>query len=202
MYSPHDATHEDDTVTMVLHEVNDPPEIINYQPVELCTLFVDSIQIFTVHVVDYDGDELTYQWFINSIPDTGTQDSFYILKPDTIGIYKIAVKVTDGYATDSLLWQVIVSSIEEIYEPIYFRVLNPLSTGEVVFEFNLPEGDELMLHIYDIAGRKVASVSLGYMEEGKHTVEWERYEYLLPGVYFCELKGKTVHFVAKFVIVY
>jgi hypothetical protein len=55
------------------------------------------------------------------------------------------------------------------------------------FAFELPEGAEITLAVYDISGRKVADVTKGYYGAGRHVVPFERA--LGPGVYVYRLEA-------------
>ena len=61
------------------------------------------------------------------------------------------------------------------------------------FEFAVPRRGEVELEIYDVAGRRVATVFRGTLEPGRPSLEWNRTteqgQPAAPGVYFARLQG-------------
>jgi hypothetical protein len=54
--------------------------------------------------------------------------------------------------------------------------------------FGLPQASDVSLEIYNITGRKVASLVSGRLEAGPHTVVWDGTN-SASGIYFCRLKA-------------
>jgi hypothetical protein len=49
---------------------------------------------------------------------------------------------------------------------------NPCRTGQVTFDVTVA-GGETDVYVYDIAGRRLATLMNGYAEQGEHTLEWD-----------------------------
>lgn len=74
------------------------------------------------------------------------------------------------------------------------NVPNPFNPRTELF-FDLPEDDEIDLSIYDVAGRKVATLAHGARAAGPHHVSWagvsDRGEPAAAGIYYAVLRGRT-----------
>jgi len=69
---------------------------------------------------------------------------------------------------------------------LYQNAPNPFA-GATTFTFELPEGADVKLVIYDVAGRKVADVTEGHFAAGRHGVPFA--SELAPGVYVYRLEA-------------
>ena len=80
---------------------------------------------------------------------------------------------------------------------------NP-SRGRVLVEYSVPEDGEVILRVYDVAGRRVKDLVSGRVKAGIHRLEWDRRDVrgrLLPsGVYFLRLEAGDRRKVRKLVI--
>jgi hypothetical protein len=81
---------------------------------------------------------------------------------------------------------------------LYANVPNPVA-GATTFSFELPEGADLTLAVYDAAGRKVAAVAEGYFSAGRHDVPFRND--LAPGVYVYRLDAGSRSAARKMVVV-
>lgn len=77
------------------------------------------------------------------------------------------------------------------------NVPNP-ATGATTFSFELPEGADVTLAVYDAAGRKVAAVADGYFAAGRHDVTFRGD--LAPGVYVYRLDAGSRTAARKMVV--
>jgi len=62
---------------------------------------------------------------------------------------------------------------------------NPFNQ-QLVVSFELRDASEISLKVYDVMGREIAALGMGYWASGKHTVVWEA-EGAVSGVYFIRL---------------
>jgi hypothetical protein len=74
---------------------------------------------------------------------------------------------------------------------------NPAAKG-FMLEFDLSESVPVDFSVYDVTGRRVASLVGGSLQAGPHTVRWmpgiEGYEEVPPGLYFVRLAaGHEIH---------
>jgi len=74
-----------------------------------------------------------------------------------------------------------------IFYSAYPNPFNPTTT----LSFVLPEAGEVLLAVYDITGREVASLVNGHISSGEHSVVWDA-NGMSSGIYFARLEsGKT-----------
>jgi hypothetical protein len=67
---------------------------------------------------------------------------------------------------------------------------NPFNLATEVF-FNMPQGGQVSLEVYDLLGRKIDTVFEGFRPAGRHQLVWEA-EALASGIYFLRLSvGET-----------
>jgi hypothetical protein len=81
---------------------------------------------------------------------------------------------------------------------LHQNVPNPV-TGATTFSFELAEGSDVKLTVYDTTGRKVAGVADGYFGPGGHDVRFARR--LTPGVYIYRLDVGTETAARKMVVI-
>jgi hypothetical protein len=70
-------------------------------------------------------------------------------------------------------------------EPAYPNPFNNSAT----MKFVLPQESQTTLDIYDVLGRKVATLFDGIASEGEHLVTWRAGDDLGSGIYFCRLQS-------------
>jgi hypothetical protein len=75
---------------------------------------------------------------------------------------------------------------------------NPAS-GATTFSFELPEGADVTLAVYDASGRKVATVAKGYFSAGVHDVPFANG--LAPGIYVYRLEAGARSAARKLVVI-
>ena len=81
---------------------------------------------------------------------------------------------------------------------LYQNVPNP-APGATTFSFELAEGSDVKLVIYDAAGRKVGTVADGYFAAGRHDVPFQGN--LAPGVYVYRIDAGSRTAARKMVVV-
>jgi hypothetical protein len=81
---------------------------------------------------------------------------------------------------------------------LFQNVPNPAS-GSTTFSFELAEGSNVKLSIYDAAGRKVAAAAEGYFAAGRHNVTFRNR--LAPGVYVYRLDAGAKTAARKMVVI-
>jgi hypothetical protein len=80
---------------------------------------------------------------------------------------------------------------------LFQNVPNP-AAGATTFSFELPEGADVTLAVYDASGRKVATVAKGYIPAGLHDVPFANG--LAPGVYVYRLEAGARSAARKLVV--
>ncbi len=120
-------------------------------------------------------------------PDEGTEFEFI---QGVVGARFGAFHLQPRYLRDLRLDQL---SVEDyLPKPIYIELLqnypNPFNASTTI-EFTLPEESEVELVVYDLLGRKVATLIEGTKPAGIHSIIWDA-EDVQSGVYFARLESK------------
>ena len=80
---------------------------------------------------------------------------------------------------------------------------NPL-TGLTRFAFDLPDGRAVSLEIYDLAGRRVATLAEGHFEPGHHELTWsardDRAARVKAGLYFARFETRGLSRTARLIV--
>lgn len=114
---------------------------------------------------------------------------FYVNDKDAGGIPQ-----TEGTATDNpMLYLRYPVSVLDVGEdqglPITFTLSqnypNPFN-AQTAFRYNLSKAGEIRLGVYDLLGRKIATLASGHQLAGEHTVVWDA-SAIPSGVYFYRL---------------
>jgi len=63
---------------------------------------------------------------------------------------------------------------------------NPFSSVAMI-SFSLPQTGNVSLKLYDVSGRLITVLDQGMLEEGPHTVEWNRSS-VNAGIYFLRME--------------
>ena len=131
-------------ITIVVTPVNDPPEILSYSPTDL-ELHIDqnTSQLFTVNVIDVDGDPLTQTWTLsgveNGVPfstvvSTTNSLDYYFNLP---GTFILDYEVNDGLVSVYLQWTIHVIPVGPIFDPtggVFDHVISVTLTPPPGFE--------------------------------------------------------------------
>ena len=80
---------------------------------------------------------------------------------------------------------------------------NPFN-GSTIIPFELEREDQAGVRIFDIRGRQVDALDLGWLKSGSHTFQWKALTstgaQLSSGVYFFELRGASQSSVSKLIL--
>lgn len=188
---------------------NEPPHILEYFPTFAeTTLDVGDSLSFSVEVLDYDGDPTQTSWLING-EHVADGDSFlFIAGPEYAGYDTIEVAVTDFIDTTSHDWYVRVELISVPFGegdkniPEQFALLenypNPFNASTVI-RYQLPRPCPVRLEVFDISGRKVATLVDEKQEAGYKVAIWNGKE-AASGFYFYKLTAGDFSETKKMII--
>lgn len=122
---------------------------------------------------------------LNENPLSG--EGAFLDRPNAPGVYRyrLVVTGTDGerasFETGELQWR-------EAVAPLALSAPWPNPTSDVIsVEFNLPSAGEVELAAYDLAGRRVGTLTSGELTAGRHQIDWSAAE-LPDGVYLLRLE--------------
>ena len=94
--------------------------------------------------------------------------------------------VLSGIIIQSMADGVGENKIGEASTPLGFAVFpNPLN-GTANFTISLPRGENVAIEIFDLLGRRVSSLPLGYRQRGEQVLQWNTRN-MASGVYLCAL---------------
>jgi hypothetical protein len=187
-----------------------PPEIWDLQPEEGSTTGPRPIISARYEDTMSGVDTSTVVLMLDSvtvIPDTLT-DSCVVYQPDTdlsAGTHYVDLIVGDKAANmDTVSWYFDVLGIaegEEMHDAGLWGLRaiypNPTSrTSEVVYSLGSPSS--VRLSIYDLTGRKVATLVEGGGDPGVHRVRWES---PASGIFFCRLETDGGTFTGKLMVI-
>ena len=122
------------------------------------------------------------------------------VEPGTRYDYQLVAHGAEGWAGVSQLVSVAVPAAELALRQ---NMPNPFAT-ETTVSFALPERGHVELAVYDVAGRRVATIFSGEKGAGAHDVQWngrdERGRLVSAGVYFCRIEAGTQSITRKMVM--
>jgi hypothetical protein len=80
---------------------------------------------------------------------------------------------------------------------------NPFNPSTTIY-FGLPQSQEVRLAVYNVLGREVKELLNGYVEAGRHNLEWNGTDNagkpVVSGIYFCALQAGPIRLVRKMVL--
>ena len=183
---------------------NLPPEIVDYFPTSLDTVFLDEAVDFGVTATDPNGDPLSYVWKLDDAVQ-GTNATQTIVFSQ-LGDHVVGVWVSDGELADSMFWDVTVvaSGVDPIQgtmptvyalESPHPNPFNPITT----LALSLPQAGIVQLWVYDVRGQVVARLANGWMSAGNYHLGFDA-SGLAGGVYFAKMTAGDFSFVRKMVL--
>ncbi len=173
--------------------VNYPPEISSYSP-EVDTLHVLDQEVnFNITAIDQNGDELTYQWFINEQIEEENSPSLTILfaSPYQYGWYNVKVRISDGEEQVEHFWTVRYGciGIEENMPQgtyLYQNYPNPFNPLTTIKFYNARKGI-VKLSIYNSQGEEIAQLYNSEMNQGFKEIKFNA-GLLNSGIYYYKLE--------------
>jgi hypothetical protein len=181
------------------------PELIGFHPRQTeFGLSGDSTFVFSIDVLDQDGDSLTYLWTLNhtwqdqngmdysktqSISDADNIERLFSFR----GQYELTCEYSEGNGYGSVVWDIgyglnVDEHNIELPEKfvLYQNYPNPFN-GSTNIRFQLPNRAETVFQIVDIMGRLVKTYTLGSLSRGQHTLTIDLGE-SSSGIFFGKLQ--------------
>lgn len=153
-----------------------------------------------VNVLVPAGGEATAQAFW--VPANPEQDTLVVTVDANFAF------VEDRYDNNTAMKAVSPSTVSvkpSTPTPVFYvRAYPNPANGSVTFRFAIPVKGNVTLHVYDIAGRNVATLVNGVLPPGEHTIAWRRTSALgrtvAAGVYFFEMRAGQSRTIKRVVI--
>lgn len=169
---------------------NHNPQITQYLPVNLDTVWVGSYQTFSISAVDPDGDSLNYRFFHRGemVPDSVATFTFQTPGADTV---TAVVEDPNGGSTAHSWYFTVsdtVTTLSTTDQPIsrQFRLLpafpNPFNSRTLI-RYHLPTTTNLELSLFNLLGQKVTVLFSGKQTAGEHSIGLDGRD-LSSGIYF------------------
>jgi len=181
-------------------------ELINVvDVVNLVNIILDVRFDFGETKATFDGNKLTVQGDIGAIQFNGVLESAVIgndllaSSNDKTVIYNLdGIMNTSTFEISNLDSEIIVSSSEGEYVDVStitkFSVLsnypNPFNPSTTM-SYELINGDNVILSVYNIHGKLIDELVSGYNERGVHSVVWDASDYS-NGIYLVKLQTGSV----------
>jgi glutamine cyclotransferase len=176
--------------------INYPPRITDFFPPPPCSISTDSTLFLGISATDPDPqDSLSYVWIIDGLIDTSAHDSTYSYDRAEPTVDTITALVSDGMYQDSVTWVVCVSLVgieQHTLSCPGFDIFIPNPCfPDARITYSLATLDHVKITIYDITGRKVATVIDRL--QGRGIYSFQRGNAMGPGIYFfrCKIGNKT-----------
>lgn len=133
-------------------------------------------------------------YIIENMPPGEYEVSLFTLNGESVGTDTI--RIEDGYVEKDFHVTSIEeeSGVEKLTFPMVIRNVRP---DRVKVEFSLPTGSNVVEKVYDVSGRVVELLNLGYMGPGTHTLEISG---LRTGVYFVNIRAGNMNARGRFII--
>ena len=180
--------------------------IVDYMPEQFeLTVPIDTTFEFEVFPFDPNDDSLRFTWTVNG--DSVWNRSWLLKNFDEEGMYSITAYVSDAIESDSLTWEVNVQP-DGVYadEPrhpetttLHPPVPNPFNSHTRI-SYSLPMEAQIDLGLYDISGRRVATLYSGVRAAGVWSAAIDGSD-LSSGVYFLGMSMGEERLLRKVVLV-
>ncbi len=104
-------------VKLIVKNVNQAPEIINFTPQNMVTIARNQPLLFTMRVKDLDNDDLTYTWKFSPGDEVITSTNRVERTFTNAGEKKVSVVVSDSLSEVEKQWEVTVVEEKTIFVP-------------------------------------------------------------------------------------
>ncbi len=181
-----------------IRSTNAKPYMNTRTPATLDSVGLNLPALFSVSSLDPDGDALTYTWIVNGVVgQTGAGNTFSKTFTSVSPTENVKVVFSDPYGLkDSTSWTFkVVTGVEEFsgFNPETFflgqNYPNPFNPSTVI-RYGLPMRSTVRLEIYDILGKRIATLVDGQQEARYYEVRWEAN--VATGMYLYKLEAVGV----------
>ncbi|NOX37542.1 MAG: T9SS type A sorting domain-containing protein [Calditrichaeota bacterium] len=193
-----------------------PVKVVGNQPQQLT--FRDSASFQPQVWIYSDRTGNSYQWFRG---DSALSNSSYYsnvnrdylkiltIVPEVFGTYYCRVDSSGDtlYSREVILWDGVTGIDSQENRPSVvaqdFELIgnypNPFNASTFI-TYRIPHRLPIQLRIYDIQGRMVDAIDVGWQPAGKHRIQWQASQFS-SGIYFYEIQAGPYRDVKKMVLV-
>jgi len=149
-----------------------------------------------VKAEDIDNDTLSYTYSTTSGTIEGTGSSVRYIAPNSPGVYKIEILVSDGQGGESnSKVDVGVIDKEKVKMTVSENIIKPGEANKTSILFKLNKDEKVTIEVYDIRGVLVKIILKNKkMSQGTHSIDWLLENSagisVAPGVYIIKVKTK------------
>jgi len=108
---PEEETPQEEPAVEEPSSSNNAPTIDSFAPENTAPLYIGESQEFTISASDADGDELSMQWFVNSLAIADETSAAFTFAAEEAGEFEIKALVTDNFDYSTNKW--VVSVVNE-----------------------------------------------------------------------------------------
>ena len=165
-----------DTVNIIVEEVNDPPEILEWLPEELeLEVVIDTTITFSVVVEDVDSD-VNFTWFINDIEQPVNEAEFTVTFDET-GEYEIQCMAYDEAEERYKTWNITAIQVDNDPSGLYAVTAltgnypNPFNPETVIRYCVQPEDLPAVLKVFNLKGQNLRTWKIE--QSGSQQITWD-----------------------------
>ncbi len=186
------------------------PLINGFEPAQTDTTILKRQTIdFSVDAQDTTGYALSYLWTLNGdSKSTNAGYAYRALPAPTPRFDTVRVEVSNGFNTSTMQWRVeVVDDISSLGDTdgqlrrfeLRQNYPNPFNPSTEI-SFALPQRERVSLIVYDVSGKKVATLLSKKLNGGDHKLRWDASGFP-SGVYFYELRAGNFRAIKKLVLI-
>ncbi len=201
-------------VAIIVNNFNSPPEWA--EAPDTISVMESRELTFMVSGSDLDGDDLSIRAFSENLPqgwrftDNGDGTGTFIWTPNLrrAGNYSATFMLSDSDTSIEATVHIIVLRYNSVFDPrlsipdhfyLSANFPNPFNAVTRV-AFGIPKATRVMIRLFDVAGRDVATLVSGEFEAGNYSVVWSA-ESMVTGVYIMKMETPNFSSVQKVMLV-
>ena len=198
-----------DTLHLQVLPINDPPQIIDYQPTSTDLEIIENQTVlFSVTAEDIDSD-LIFDWYYNDENLMNDQNNVQIVFQQT-GNHTVFAEVSDQDYSEEVLWNITVNpvSTDEDYQEKteLIAVLTNRDNFRPItkFKFYMSKASYAKIEIFNIKGQRVYKSAEKEFEAGQHSIIWNQKNSenrdVSSGIYMFRFVTNDYQKIGKFII--
>lgn len=192
-----------DSIKIIVNQLNPPPQIINYHPVQ-DTITINHTGAVNFYInVTHQGGNVNYQWFIND-DNQNHNDNNILVNFNQSGEFLVRVRAYNQHNYSEKIWTVLsnVSIGEEVAEfyqnRLYPNYPNPFNPRTKI-KFSLENENDVNISVYNLKGQLIKELLNQRYSKGLYEIVWNA-EKLSSGIYLIKMQTGNFAEIKKAVI--